>query len=149
LFCFLLALLGLQLGDALLLEELRWYVSFLFFLLMNNSQADGVLYEALNCTGVGDDWKVGPTLMHVVTTNLTTRSVAPVTAPPASKLATLPDMLDSSTIAAINGGYFWEVLNGSNGILRFFFFFFFSSCRFCVKSTFSTMFALARRDQRR
>ncbi len=75
-----------------------------------------VAYVALNCTGAPAasshmTWRVGPTVFHLVYTNLSTSSVFPVTADPTAKLQILPDMLRDQTLAAINGGYFWEVLN--------------------------------------
>ena len=92
-------------------------VFFLLFLLATSSWncsvarrvevAPGIVYKALNCTGEGESWKVGPTLIHVVWSNTSSRLVRPITADPNKKLETLPEMLPPTALVGINGGYFW------------------------------------------
>ena len=76
----------------------------------------GVSYVAINCTGApapgsSMSWRVGPTVFHLVSANLSAVQVTAVTADPAAKLQTVPEMLPQGALAGINGGYFWEVLN--------------------------------------
>lgn len=77
-----------------------------------------VRYEVLNCSGVSleswpRNWKAGPMLFHLVHANLSSVTVKPIVAvnnATTGGLQTLDKMIEPvQPIAAINGGYFFEV----------------------------------------
>lgn len=70
-----------------------------------------VVYRQLMCTGQGDGWTAGPIVMYTVESNLSAVLAMPMVANKTMQLETVSEMIANhpKSLAAINGGYFWEV----------------------------------------